>query len=87
MNLRNKLFGFLMEKNLKELLRTTLSFINILFKNSPFLKHFDLTLDIRPNFLENIKVISKKNSKTLAPLRKFQPIFAKSYLFVMYKKL
>lgn len=47
MNLRNKLFGCLMEKKLKELLRTTLLFINILLKNSIFHKHFDLTLDIR----------------------------------------
>ena len=47
MNLRNKLFGCLMEKKLKELLRTTLLFINILLKNSIFHKHFDLTLDTR----------------------------------------
>ena len=87
MNLRNKLLGCLMEKKLKELLRTALLFINILLKNSIFHKHFDLTLDIRSNFLENIKFISKKNSKTFALLRKFQPIFAKSYLFVIYKKL
>ena len=35
-------------------------------------KHLGLTLDIKLNFSEHIKSITKKNSKTMDLLRKFQ---------------
>ena len=42
-----------------------------------FRKHLRLTLDIKINFLERIKKITQKNSKTMGLLRKFQTNFAK----------
>ena len=55
----------------KKLLHPTLLFNNIPLSNSLFQKHLGLTLDIKLNFLEHIKNITKKIRKTMALLRKF----------------
>ena len=52
-------------RKIKKLLHPTLLFNNILLSNSLFQKHLGLTLDIKLNFLEHIKSITKKISKTM----------------------
>ena len=53
--------------------------------NSLFQKHLGLTLDIKLNFSEHIKSITKKVSKTMSLLRKFQQILPRSTLLTIYK--
>ena len=55
----------------KKLLHPTLLFNNIPLNNSLFQKHLGLTLDIKLNFSEHIKNITKKIRKTMGLLRKF----------------
>ena len=50
---------------IKKWFHPTLLFNNILLSNSLFQKHLGLTLDIKLNFLEHIKSITKKISKTM----------------------
>ena len=50
-----------------------------------FQKHLGLTLDIKLNFLEHIKGITKKISKTMGLLHKFQQILPRSTLLTIYK--
>ena len=70
---------------IKKLLHPTLLFNNIPLNNSLFQKHLGLTLDIELNFSEHIKSITKKISKTMGLLRKFQQILPRSTLLTIYK--
>ena len=72
-------------RKIKKLLHPTLLFNNIPLNNSLFQKHLGLTLDIKLNFSENIKSITKKISKTMRLLRKFQQILPRSTLLTIYK--
>ena len=72
-------------RKIKKLLHPTLLFNNIQLNNSLFQKHLGLTLDIKLNFSEHIKSITKKISKTMGLLRKFQQIFPRSTLLTIYK--
>ena len=55
----------------EKLLHPTLLFNNIPLSNSLFQKHLGLTLDIKLNFSEHIKSITRKISETMGLLRKF----------------
>ena len=70
---------------IKKLLHPTLLLNNIPSSNSLFQKHLGLTLDIKLNFSEYIKSITKKISKTMGLLRKFQQILPRSSLLTIYK--
>ena len=72
-------------RKIKKLLHPTLLFNNIPLNNSLFQKHLGLTLDIKLNFSEHIKSITKKISKTMGLLRKFQQILPRSTLLTIYK--
>ena len=50
-----------------------------------FQKHLGLTLDIKLNFSKHVKSITKKFSKTVGLLRKFQQIWPRSSLLTTYK--
>ena len=73
-------------RKIKKLLHPTLLFNNIPLNNSLFQKYLGLTLDIKLNFPEHIKSITKKISKTMGLLRKFQQILPRSP-FLPYIKL
>ena len=68
----------------KKLLHPCLSFNDIHWKNSISQKHIGLTLDVKPNFVEHIKNITQKTSKTMGLLRIFQPILPRSSLLIIY---
>ena len=72
-------------RKIKKLLHPTLLFNNIPLSNSLFQKHLGLTLDIKLNFLEHIKSITRKISKTLGLSRKFQQILPRSSLLTTNK--
>ena len=72
-------------RKVKKLLHPTLLYNNIPLSNSLFQTHLGLTLDIKLNFLEHIKGITKKISKTMCLLRKFQQILPRSTLLTIYK--
>ena len=72
-------------RKIKKLLHPTLLFHNIPLNNSLFQKHLGLTLDIKLNFSGHIKSITKKISKTMGLLRKFQQILPRSTLLTIYK--
>ena len=61
----------------KKLLHTCLLFNDISLKNSISQKHLRLTLDFKLNFVERIKNITQKITKTAGLLRRFQPILPK----------
>ena len=69
----------------KKLLHPCLAFNNIPLQNSISQKHLGLTLDVKLNFVEHIKNITKKISKTMGLLGRFQPILPRSYLLTTYK--
>ena len=69
----------------KKLLYPTFLFNNIPLNNSLFQKHLGSTLDIKLNFWEHIKSITKKISETMGRLRKIQQILSKSTLLTIYK--
>ena len=73
------------KKYLVEKLR--IFFIQLFYSinNSLFQKHLCLTLDIKSNFSEHIESITKKSSKTMGLLRKFQQILPRSSLLTIYK--
>ena len=75
----------ILSRKIKKLLHPTLLFNNIPLNNSLFQKHLGLTLDVKLNFLEHIKSITKKISKTMGLLRKFQQILPRSTLLTIYK--
>ena len=72
-------------RKIKKLLHPTLLFNNIPLSNSLLQKHLGLTLDIKLNFSEHIKSITKKINKTMGLLRKFQQILPRSTLLTIYK--
>ena len=72
-------------RKIKKLLHPTLLFNNIPLNNSLFQKHLGLTLDMKLNFSEHVKSITKKISKTMGLLRKFQQILRRSALLTIYK--
>ena len=55
-----------------QLIHPTLLFNNIPLTNTLFQKHLSLTLDIKLNFWEHIRSITKKISRTMGLLRKFR---------------
>ena len=61
-------------RKIKKLLYLTLLFNNIPLSNSLLQKDLGLTIDIKLNFSEDRKSITKKNSKTMGLLRNFQHI-------------
>ena len=67
----------------KKMLHPFLLFNDIPLKNSISQKHLGLTLDV--NFVEHIKNITHKSSKTVGLLRGFQPILPRSSLLTIYK--
>ena len=69
----------------KKLLHPCLSFNDIPLKNSISQKHIGLTLDVKLNFVEHIKIIIQKISKTMGLLRRFQQILPSSSLLTIYK--
>ena len=62
-------------RKIKKLLYPTLLFNNIPLSNSLFQKHLGLTLDIKLNFSEHIKSITKKISKTMVFYVNFNKFF------------
>ena len=72
-------------RKIKKLLHPCLSFNDISLKNSLSQKHLGLTLDVKLNFVEHIKNITQKISKTMCLLRRFQPILPRSSLLTIYK--
>ena len=66
-------------------LHPTLLFNNIPLNYSLFQKHLGLTLDVKLNYSEHIKSITKKISKTMGLLCKFQQILPRSILLTIYK--
>ena len=69
----------------KELLHSCLLFNNVPLRNSISEKHLRLELDFKLNFVEHIKNITQKLSKTMDLLRSFQPILLRSSLLTIYK--
>ena len=69
----------------KKLLHLCLSFNDISLKNSMSQKHLGLTLEVKVNFVEYIKNITQKISKTIGLLRRFQPILPRLFLLTIYK--
>ena len=69
----------------KKLFHPCLSFNDIPLKNSISHKHLGLTLDVKLNFVEQIKNITQNISKTMGLLRRFQPILPRSSLLTIYK--
>ena len=72
---------------IKKLLHPTLLFNNIPLSNSVYQKPLGLTLEIKLNFWEHIKIITKKKGKTMGLLRKFQQVLPRSSLLTLYKTL
>ena len=72
-------------RKIKKLLHPTLLFNNIPLSNSLFQKHLGFTLDIKLNFSEHIKSITKKISKTLGLYVNFNK-FCQGHLFSLYIK-
>ena len=74
-------------RKIENLLHPTLLFNNIPLSNIglPILVKLGLTLDIKLNFSEHIKSITRKISKTMGLLRKFQQILPGSSLLTIYK--
>ena len=82
-DLSKKAQEVIFSRKIKKLLHPTLFFNNIPLNNSLFQKHLGLSLDIKLNFSEHIKSITKKNSKTMGLLRKFQQILPRSTLLTI----
>ena len=85
LDLRKQMQETIFSRKIRKLLHQTLLFNNILLSNSLFQKYLGLTLDIKLNFSEHIKSITKKISKTMGLLRKFQQILPRSSLLTIYK--
>ena len=67
------------------MLHPTFLFNNIPLSNSLFQEHLSLALNIKLNFSEHIKGITKKIRKTMSFLRKSQQILARTSLLTIYK--
>ena len=75
----------ILSRKTKKLLHPCLSFNDTPLKNSISQKHLGLTLDVKLNFVEHIKNITQKFSRTMDLLRRFQPILPRSSLLTIYK--
>ena len=75
----------IISRKTKKMLHPCLLFNDIPLKNSISQKRFGLTLDVKLNFVEHIKNITQKTSKTMGLLRRFQPILPRSSLLTIYK--
>ena len=84
-DLSKKAQEVIFSRKIKTLLHPTLLFNKLPLSNNLFQKHLGLTLDIKLNFSEHIKSITKKISKTMGLLRKFQQILPRSSLLTIYK--
>ena len=84
-DLRKQVQEVIFSRKIKKLLHPTLSFNNIPLSNSLLQKNFGLTLDMKLNFSEHIKSITKKISKTMCLLGKFQQILPRSTIITIYK--
>ena len=84
-NLSKQVQEIIFNRKVKKLLHPAILFNNIPLSNSLFQKHLGLTLDIKLNFSEYIKSITKKISKTMGLLRTFQQ-FCLGHLFSLYYK-
>ena len=84
-DLTNHVQDVIFGRKTKKLLHPCLSFNDISLKNSLSQKHLGLTLDVKLNFVEHIKNITQKISKTMCLLRRFQPILPRSSLLTIYK--
>ena len=74
-DLSKQVQGIIFSRKTKKFLHPTLLFNNIPLSNSLFQEHLGLTLVLKLNFLEHVKGISKKFTKTMGPLRKCQQIW------------
>ena len=82
-NLSKQVQEIIFNRKVKKLLHPAILFNNIPLSNSLFQKHLGLTLDIKLNFSEYIKSITKKISKTMGLLRTFQQILLRSSLLTI----
>ena len=78
--------GVILSRKIKKLLHPTFLFNNIPLSNSLLQKHHGLKLDIKSNFSEHIKSITKKIIKLRVFYVHFNK-FCQSYLFSLYIKL
>ena len=69
----------------KKLHHPCLLFNDISLKNSISQKHLGLTLDVKLIFVEHIKNITQKISKTMGLLHRFQPVLPRLSLLTIYK--
>ena len=76
-DLSKQVHEVIFSRKIKKLPHPMLLFNNILLSNSLFLKRLHLILDIKSNFLEHIKSITKKISKTMGLLNEISTNFAK----------
>ena len=82
-NLSKQVQEIIFNRKVKKLLHPAILFNNIPLSNSLFQKHLGLTLDIKLNFSEYIKSITKKISKTMGLLRTLQQILLRSSLLTI----
>ena len=75
----------ILSRKTKKLLHPCLSFNSITLKNSISRKHLGLMLDVKRNFVEHMKNITQKVSKTMGLLHRFQPILTRSSLLTISK--
>ena len=85
LNLTKQAQEVIFSRKTKKLLHPCLSFNDIPLKSSISQKHIGLTLDVKLNFVEHIKNITQKISKTMGLLRRYQPILTRSFLLTIYK--
>ena len=69
----------------KKLLHPCLSFNDILLKDSISQKHLGLTLDVKLNFVKDIKNITQKIGEKMSLLHRFQRILPRSFLLTICK--
>ena len=84
-NLTKQAQEVIFSRKTKKLLHPCLSFNDILLRNRISQKHLGLKLDVKLNFVEHIKNITQKISKTMGLLRRSQPILPRSSLLAIYK--
>ena len=83
LNLTKQAQEVIFSRKTKKLLHPCLSFNDIPLKSSISQKHLGLTLDVKLNFVEHIKNITQKISKTMGLLRRFLPILPRSSLLTI----
>ena len=85
-DLTNQVPEKIFSRKTKKLLHLSLSFNNVPLKNSMSQKHFGLILDVKLNFVEYIKIITQKISKTISLLHKFPPILSRSTFHAIHAR-